>query len=75
MECGNYRGNSLVLHAGEVFLKVVARRLSAYCEAKDLLPKEQCEFRPGRSTTDMMFVVRRLQELGGRQECLSSCAS
>ena len=46
------------------YLKVVARRLSAYCEAKGLLPEEQCGFRPNRSTTDMMFVVRRLQELG-----------
>ena len=51
-------------HAGKVLLKVVARRLSAYCEAKELLPEEQCGFRPNRSTTDMMYVVRRLQEIG-----------
>ena len=63
-ECGNYRGISLVSHAGKVLLKVVARRLSAYCEAKGLLPEEQRGFRPNRSTTDMMFVVRRLQEIG-----------
>ena len=63
-ECGNYRGISLVSHAGKVLLKVVARRLSAYCEAKGLLPEEQCGFRPDRSTTNMMFVVRRLQEVG-----------
>ena len=64
-ECGNYRGISLVSHAGKILLKVVAtRRLSAYCEAKELLPEEQCGFRPDRPTTDMMFVVRRLQEIG-----------
>ena len=63
-ECGNYRGISLVSHAGKVLLKVVARRLSAYCEAKGLLPEEQCGFKPNRSTTDMVFVVRRLQEIG-----------
>ena len=57
-------GISLVSHAGKVFLKVVARRLGAYCEAKGLLPDEQCRFQPNRSTTDMMFVVRRLQEIG-----------
>ena len=62
-ECGNYRDISVVSHAGKVRLKVVARRLSAYCEAKGLLPEEQCGFRPDRSTTDMMFVVRRLQEV------------
>ena len=63
-ECGNYRGISLVAHAGKVLLNIVATRLSAYCEARNLLPEEQCGFRPHRSTTDMMFAVRRLQELG-----------
>ena len=56
-ECGNHRGISLVSHAGKVLLKVVARRLSASCEAKGLLPEEQCGFRQDRSTTDMMIVV------------------
>ena len=62
-ECGTYRGISLVSHAGKVLLKGVARRLSAYCGAKGLLPEEQCGFRPDRWTTDMMFVVCRLQEV------------
>ena len=44
MECGNYRDISLVSHAGEVLLKVVARKLSAYYEAKGLLTEEQCGF-------------------------------
>ena len=43
---------------------MVSRRLSAYCEAKGLSPEEQCGFRPHRLTTDMMFVVRTLQEIG-----------
>ena len=43
-ECGNYRGISLVSHAGKVLLKVVARRLSAYCEAKGLLPESSAGF-------------------------------
>ena len=51
-------------HVGKVLLKVVARRLGAYCEVKGLLPEEQCGFRPDRSTTDIMFVIRRLQEVG-----------
>ena len=37
---------------------------SAYCEAKGLLLEEQCGFGPDCSTTDMMFVVRRLQGIG-----------
>ena len=63
-ECGNYHGISLVSHTGNVLLKVDARRLGAYYEAKGLLPEEQCGFRPDRSTTDMMFAVYRLQEIG-----------
>ena len=62
-ECGNYRGISLVAHAGKILLKIIARRLSEYCERAGILPEEQSGFRPNRSTTDMMFVIRRLQEL------------
>ena len=51
-------------HAGKVLLKIVANRLGDFCEEAGILPEEQCDFRPQRSTTDMMFVVRRLQELG-----------
>ena len=51
-------------HECKVLLKVVDRRLSAYCEAKRLLPEEQYGFRPDRSATDMVFVVRRLQKIG-----------
>ena len=43
-ECGNYRGISHVAHAGKVLIKFVATRLSAYCEARNLLPEEQCGF-------------------------------
>ena len=63
-QCGNYRDISLVAHAGKVLLKIVATRLSAYCEAMNLLPEEQCGFHPHRSTADMMFAVQKLQEMG-----------
>ena len=62
-ECSNYRDLSPVAHAGKVLLKIVANRLGDFCEEAGILP-EQRGFRPQRSTTDMMFVVRRLQELG-----------
>ena len=38
-------------------------RLSDNCECENTLTEEQCGFRPQRSTGDMMFVVRQLQEL------------
>ena len=63
-ECGNYRGISLVAHAGKLLLKIVARRLESHVEEEQLLPEAQCGFRPGRSTTDMMYIMRRLQEHG-----------
>ena len=61
-ECRNCRDISLVAHAGKILLKIIARRLSEYCEHVGILPEEQSGFRPNRSTTDMMFVIRRLQE-------------
>ena len=63
-EYRNYRGLSLMAHAGKVLLKIVANRLGDFCEEAGILPDEECGFRPQRSTTDMMCVVRRLQELG-----------
>ena len=65
-ECGNYRGLSLVAHAGKVLLKIVANRLGDFCAEAGILPEEQCGFRPQRSTTDTMFVVRRLQNWDGQ---------
>ena len=44
-ECGNYRGISLVAHAGKILLKIIARRLSVYCERVRILPEEQSGFR------------------------------
>ena len=68
-ECGNYRGISLVAHAGKVLLKLIAGRLSDYyCEREDVLPEEQCGFRPQRSTVDMMFAVGRLQERARKKD-------
>ena len=61
-DCNNYRGISLAAHSCEVLLKIVASRLSNYCEAKGISLQEQCGFRPARSTIDTLF-VRRLQEL------------
>ena len=49
---GNYRGISLVAHAGKVLLKVIAGRLSDYCEREDILPEEQCGFGSQHSTVD-----------------------
>ena len=66
-ECGNYRGISLVAQAGKMPLKIIARLLSEYCKRVGILPKEQSGSQPNRSTTDMMFVIRQLQELARKK--------
>ena len=43
-ECGNYRGISLVSHAGNVLFKVVARRLSASVRRRDCYRKSSAGF-------------------------------
>ena len=66
-ECGSYIGISLVAHAGKILLKIIARRLNEYCERVEILPEEQRGFRPNRSTTDVMFMIRRFQELARKK--------
>ena len=68
-ECRIYPGISLVAHTDKICLKIIVTRLSAYCEVKRLLLKEQYGFGPHQSTTGMMFVVCRLQELE-REACV-----
>ena len=60
-------GASLVAYAGKILLKIIARRLSVYHERVGILPEEQSGFRSNRSTTDMMFVIRRLQKLAQKK--------
>ena len=43
------------------------RRLSEYCERVEILPEEHSGFRTNRSTTDIMFAIRRLQELARKK--------
>ena len=62
-EFGNNRGISLLAHSGKVLLKMVATRLRASCEAKELQPEEQCGLFPRCSTTDMMVAIRGLKGL------------
>ena len=60
-QCGNYRGISLLSIAGKVFARILLNRLNAHI-APDILPETQCGFRNNRSTVDMIFCLRQLQE-------------
>ena len=65
--CGNFRGISLVVHAGMVLHKVVVNRLSNYYQRDDILPEEHCGFRSQRSMIDMICVVRWVHQLARRK--------
>ena len=58
--CDNWRGISLLAVLGKVFAKVIQKRLEVVAEA--ILPESQSGFRPGRSTTDMIFTMEQLME-------------
>ena len=59
-DCNNYRGISLLSIVGKVFARVALTRLQAL--ASNVYPESQCGFRAGRSTVDMIFSLRQLQE-------------
>ena len=59
-DCNSYRGISLLAIAGKVFARVVLPRIQKLAER--VYPESQCGFRSKRSTTDMIFSVRQLQE-------------
>ena len=59
-DCNNYRGISLLSIVGKVFARVVLSRLQEL--AARIYPESQSGFRSDRSTVDMIFSVRQLQE-------------
>ena len=59
--CGNYRGISLLSIAGKILARVMLNRLLTSVSEQNL-PESQCGFRRDRSTIDMVFTVRQLQE-------------
>ncbi|XP_044176632.1 uncharacterized protein LOC122959374 [Acropora millepora] len=59
-DCNNNRGISLLSIVGKVFARVALSRLQKL--ASRVYPESQCSFRAGRSTVDMIFSLRQLQE-------------
>ena len=58
LECGSYRGIKLLEQAMKVLERVIERRV----REKVNIDNMQFGFRPKRSTTDAIFIVRQLQE-------------
>jgi hypothetical protein len=60
-QCGNYRGISLLSIAGKAFARILLNRLDSHV-TPSIVPETQCGFRKKRSTVDMIFCLRQLQE-------------
>ena len=60
-DCGNHRGISLLSIAGKILARIMLNR-AVHSIAEENLPESQCGFRRNRSTVDMVFVVRQIQE-------------
>ena len=59
-DCNNYRGISLLSITGKLYARVVIWRLQKLADW--IYSETQCGFRSGRSTIDMIFSLRQLQE-------------
>ena len=65
-DCSNYRGISLLVIAGKIMAKIIQTRLSKLAE--NVLTESQCGFRKERSTIDMIFSLRQIQEKSIEQD-------
>ena len=60
-DCGNYRGILLLATVGKILSRVILNRLSEHI-SQNVLLETQCGFRRGRSTMDMIFCLKQVQE-------------
>ena len=61
VDCGNYRGISLLSIASKILARILLNRLNTQITPQ-ALPEAQCGFRSGRRTMDMIFSRRQVQE-------------
>ena len=59
-DCNRYRGISLLSIVGKAFACVALKKLQSLAE--QVYPESQCGFRAKRSTIDIIFSLRQLQE-------------
>ena len=58
--CGNYRGIVLLVGVSKIYERILEKRLRM--EVEDKIGKWQHGFRPGKSTTDLIFYMKMLTE-------------
>jgi sorting nexin-29 len=64
LECGNYRGITLLNTAYKIFSNILFERLEPYVNT--ILGNYQCGFRKGKSTVHQIFSLRQILEKQGR---------
>ena len=60
-ECGSYRGISLLSAAGKIFARILLNRPSSHI-TPEVVPETQRGICSNRTTVDMIFCLRQLQE-------------
>ena len=58
--CSNYRGISVLNVGYKIFSSILCEKLKPFLQ--NIIGNYQCGFRPGKSTTDQIFTLRRLLE-------------
>ena len=64
--CGNSRAITLLAVAGKILTRIMLESIIDHL-SESTLPETKCGFRKERSTTDMIFVARQLQEKSREQ--------
>ena len=67
-DCNNYCGISLLRVVGKLLAHVVLKRLQVLADR--IYPESHSGFQANRSTTDMVFSLRQLQEKCRKQQLL-----
>jgi len=60
-DCGNYRRISLLSTAGKIMASIILNRINVNI-TPGILPETQCGFRNSKSTINMIFSFRQIQE-------------
>ena len=60
--CDDHRGISLLSIPGKILAHIILNPLMQHVNDHNILPRSQCGFRGSRSTMDMIFTARQLQE-------------
>lgn len=59
-DCNNYRGIAVSSCLGKLYTNILQSRLLEYVEKNGNISENQAAFRPGKSTSDHLFIIKSL---------------